>query len=1208
MNRYSMIFALLVASSFAVHPTPAGNGTSPAGGATDTEKNKQHHGAPAAVGNQLLVEDPNAFIQRFLEKAPYAAKATQTVQVLFATVPHPVETHLAAAFDHNVDALEDGLRDAGYLFDSSLIPWRTHSTRDDFDDDVKEMNAKNLEDETPGILLFRRNHLGANAYAEGMVVFLISEKPTQGISYSQVKTAWTIIGKENLKLQDPIRILGPTFSGSFASLVSMVGFFRANKLNLPFRIRSGGITLGRSADEAVADIVKLWPGTKVDFGSAMHDNADWIAGAVSAFGRIGIDEDSTAILSEGESLYGEAQSKSGDTPDGGQEGAAEQASNGVWRIGYPRDISSLRAGYESQGIFDSSSPMQAWKRALTLKNDTQGEGDSVQSFGGEETVAAQESVLFGIADFLKTHGIRAVIISATNEEDSYFLTQFLHSRDSHVRVAVIGSSRLFMRVSTMQFRGDLVVDSFPMLPRLHDWTDTQNQHSGHVFADDVAQGVYFAALDLFAEHIDSYAEYSPPDWDPNAAPEHWPPMYVAAMGSDSTWPVGEAPGIQFYCAHAGPSTVGMPFTLLGYKPQPPQIPPESAKECAAQSSPPHAAPPAQPSPPHAAPPAQPSPPHPPQSWQLLHVGTDWVYLLVVLIASTILYCCCFWYANPVSRVALASFSPTPGWRFWLFKVAIPGLVAGGAFQVMACAVAMPAIAVQHGVGWWYCAEAFTYIAPALIAYSALRKARGAANVPWTNPMFLSIVPLEIAILGFGISGFFTGDPAKGDPVGAVLNIYREMHWESGLSLVPTGMFLLVAIGVWASQAASGAAVLRYRPPLPHLAWNARISQAAGDAVLDLGLPVPTFRVAKWLWIVWGSLAVSILAAHFCFAPFAKITSLEPAAVTRLVMLGSGTIVLLMFLDLFHFLWLWEGLRSLLHALNLEPFRRSFVPIDDFKWTNLWSFNGSSFRDRRAINAAQIECVDDLARKYGDTAVGGVPLKTYFLPASTWLQERRIRYNLADLDQVDRAEFALDSQKLIATISEVGSTAAVLAAAQRFAVPAAEVLPDTEAIQRALVSQAAAGGGRFSDEAEELARLPEWQQTAEKLLCLIYIGFIQTVIARLHTLLASVALLFSLVTLGMAIYPFVPFLPLMVSGFLMLACIAGSFFRVFSQMDTDPILSRIVNGDDRKLQGNFYLKFGEAMALPLLTLGSSLLPGGSGRLLDIVTSLFSHGAQ
>jgi hypothetical protein len=59
------------------------------------------------------------------------------------------------------------------------------------------------------------------------------------------------------------------------------------------------------------------------------------------------------------------------------------------------------------------------------------------------------------------------------------------------------------------------------------------------------------------------------------------------------------------------------------------------------------------------------------------------------------------------------------------------------------------------------------------------------------------------------------------------------------------------------------------------------------------------------------------------------------------------------------------------------------------------------------------------------------------------------------------------------------------------------------------------------------------------------------------------------------------------------------------MDTDPILSRIVNGDDRKLQGNFYMRFAEAIALPLLALGSSVLPGGAGRLLELAQSLFNH---
>jgi len=124
--------------------------------------------------------------------------------------------------------------------------------------------------------------------------------------------------------------------------------------------------------------------------------------------------------------------------------------------------------------------------------------------------------------------------------------------------------------------------------------------------------------------------------------------------------------------------------------------------------------------------------------------------------------------------------------------------------------------------------------------------------------------------------------------------------------------------------------------------------------------------------------------------------------------------------------------------------------------------------------------------------------------------------------------------------------------------------------------------------------------------LIYIGFIQTVVARLHTLLISIATVFSLVTLGIAIYPFVPFMPLLLAGVALMALIGWAFFKIFSEMDTDPILSRIVNGDDRKLQGNFYMKFAEAIALPLLALGSSLLPGGTGRLLELAQALLTQG--
>ena len=123
---------------------------------------------------------------------------------------------------------------------------------------------------------------------------------------------------------------------------------------------------------------------------------------------------------------------------------------------------------------------------------------------------------------------------------------------------------------------------------------------------------------------------------------------------------------------------------------------------------------------------------------------------------------------------------------------------------------------------------------------------------------------------------------------------------------------------------------------------------------------------------------------------------------------------------------------------------------------------------------------------------------------------------------------------------------------------------------------------------------------------MYIGFIQTVVARLHTQLVSIASVYSLVSLGVAIYPFVPLSSPVALGMALLILIAWAFFRVFSQMDTDPILSRIVNGDDRKLQGNFYFKFAEAMALPLLTAGSALLPGGVGRLLELAQTFLNQG--
>jgi hypothetical protein len=59
------------------------------------------------------------------------------------------------------------------------------------------------------------------------------------------------------------------------------------------------------------------------------------------------------------------------------------------------------------------------------------------------------------------------------------------------------------------------------------------------------------------------------------------------------------------------------------------------------------------------------------------------------------------------------------------------------------------------------------------------------------------------------------------------------------------------------------------------------------------------------------------------------------------------------------------------------------------------------------------------------------------------------------------------------------------------------------------------------------------------------------------------------------------------------------------MEKDPILARILQSDPNKLEWSFYSKYIDALALPLLTLLSSLVPGGAGRLIDLLRTTFSH---
>ena len=1185
MNRYSLIFALLVASSFAVSPNQVGKGSVTEGRPAANNNANVNNGPtnqPKHRNVKANLEEPIRFLQPFLEKAEvvpmvsgeHAPKVGQGLQILFATVPHPVETNLGSAFDHNVGALLDGLQESGYLFDSSWIPWSPSEPRNNFADDEKERNTRVKEDESPGILLFRRNHPTTvhGNYSNGIIVFLLSEKPTQGIATVQAETAWQILQQEPLKslilrkhllpskgkqfeIEGPVRVLGPTFSGSFASLFYLVKFLRDKSSISEIVIRSGGVTGGDTAVASIRDLALAFPSIFFNFGSAHHDYSDWDQIAEATLGEMGIRSSEIAFLSEDESSFGWYT-----------QNLLDRSGHPAWRISFPRDISALRADYSQQGLFDMNMPTQPWRRFLNLKSDPPNEGDSIHFFGGAATTATQEAILFGISDFLKSHGMRAVVISATNEEDRLFLTQFLHANNSGVRVMIIGNSRVFMRGSTAQFRGDLMVDDFPMLPRLHDWTASKDDYSAQVFADDVSQGTFFAAIDMFGEPDSSgqfkwFPEFSEPNWTSDESSLQFPPMYVAALGSNSTWPVAESAEPRFLPDVQDPFVAEMPFVLF-----------ERSR------------------------PADYGP-HTPVP-QIL-VGRHWKILAVFIVSLVFLYCVAIWYANPISRDQFASLQPSDYWEFWILKVAIPAVVAGGAFSVLAWAVAIPGIASPDAALWWRAAEAATFLAPFAVMVTAVCKALMKVDLVWNRRMFVSLL---LTVCGTSVMcslGSILAASHNGGIVSSVLNTYREMHWESGLSLVPTLLLFLFAILVWATHGGNGAAILRAAPPLPNFAeTNARISDDQAKLILEVGYPLPNLGKVKWLWVAWSVPTALLLLAHLSFGPFKQITTLESSAITIFIRGAAAFLVAVILFDIFQFLWLWNHLRGLLLALDRESFKRSFVTIRNFDWRSLWSFTGVSFQSRREINSALIDSLLTVSNQPGFGRMRSEAIK---------LKNLRDYYNTRDLNKVSRAEYSKDRETLFGILSWAGSWLAKYLENPKTVSESKKVTTQEEALQRSVKSQSNSSGGKWSDEEQELSRLPKSRQAVERFLCLMYIGFIQTIVARLHTLLISVASMFSMLALGIAVYPFVPVTPLLVVGGALLALIAWAFFKVFSQMDKDPILARIVNGDSQKLQGSFYLKFAEAMALPLLTAGSSLLPGGAGRLLEMAQKLFSHGS-
>ena len=179
----------------------------------------------------------------------------ETVEVLIATVPDPVQTHLSLFFDRTMDALQQALTREGYLFAGATLPWDSnqHPESDDWQTRQGQQDFEHAKEEMPGLLIYRKRPTTEAKYANSLFVLVVGETPTTGIHKDQFERALALFNlwskKNPGQVSKRLRILGPTFSGSLYSMFEMLKTIDSRKRleDYDVYLHSGTITSGKTA-------------------------------------------------------------------------------------------------------------------------------------------------------------------------------------------------------------------------------------------------------------------------------------------------------------------------------------------------------------------------------------------------------------------------------------------------------------------------------------------------------------------------------------------------------------------------------------------------------------------------------------------------------------------------------------------------------------------------------------------------------------------------------------------------------------------------------------------------------------------------------------------------------------------------------------------------------------------------------------------------
>jgi hypothetical protein len=397
------------------------------------------------------------------------------LQTIIEIVPDPIYSGMSYHYDKTILGITKGMTDEDYLLDSFTTNWKLPESNNDSKSD-KSLSKNESEPSyknwirKPGMILFRKyenpskefSTLEKTAAKELVVILLVPETPIEGIDISVMAKALHVADRLKSSCEKPIRIVGPTFSGSYSSVQRIIQYWE-KKDNITWYNGEASIFGNNEQQSYIKNLIPT--GSVLKEALISYIKSDLAPSCITWNKRV-------AILSEEKTAWGKLL-ESKEAPDSNSNETKtpndicyENNKLNEFYFNFPLRIDQIRLRVqqlEKQSISSTGIKLQN-QEGLTLDIDEAGQHNELLPLADTTFTSVNEELrLLKVVSEINRLNIRFIILTASDIRDKIFLIKYLNKHCPDAQILTTGSDiSLTHSTRYSELRGLIVATPYPI--------------------------------------------------------------------------------------------------------------------------------------------------------------------------------------------------------------------------------------------------------------------------------------------------------------------------------------------------------------------------------------------------------------------------------------------------------------------------------------------------------------------------------------------------------------------------------------------------------------------------------------------------------------------------------------------------------------------------------------------------------------------------